>query len=90
MFITNATTVKSASSDSISSMSSMSLSSPLSYIDPSACPSPKPTTITFGTTDYIEPLNVTKFEDGELKDKDKPFFHPPSFTMEKPCYDHNA
>jgi hypothetical protein len=86
MFATNATAVKSASSDSISSMSSMSMSPPLSYITPDRCPSPKPANIVFGTADHVEPLNFKKqLEEGELEDEDKPFTIPQPFSMERPA-----
>jgi hypothetical protein len=88
MFAINATLNKSASSDSISLMSSMSMSPALSYITPDKCPSPKPVNIIFGTADPVEPLNFKKLEEGELEDEDKPFFLPLTFTMEHPAQIH--
>jgi hypothetical protein len=84
MFTINATSNKSASSDSISSMSSMSMSPTLSYLTPAKCPSPKPANIVFGTADHVEPLNLKKLEDGEIEDKDRPFCLPPSLTLVQP------
>ena len=85
MFAINAASNKSASSDSISSMSSMSMSPTLSYIPPNQCPSPKSTTIVFGTAQHVEPLNFKKLKDGELEDEDKSIFITQSFTMERPA-----
>ena len=88
MFAINAS-IKSASSDSISSMSSMSLSHSLEYFPPNKCPSPKPTTIVFGTADTVKPLNFSKkLEDGELEDEDKPIINSPVFTMQRPAQIH--
>src|ERR1700676_506858 len=86
MFVINAASCKSASSDSISSLSSMSTRSDLHYVSASRCPSPAATTITFGTADHVDPINLTKdFEPGEIPDEDKSVLIPEPFTMQRPA-----
>ena len=86
MFVINAASCKSASSDSVSSLSSMSTRSDLHYVSTSRCPSPAATTITFGTADHVDPINLTKdFEPGEIPDEDKSVLIPEPFTMQRPA-----
>src|SRR6202790_3318460 len=85
MFVINATSCKSASSDSVSSLSSMSTRSDLHYVSASRCPSPAATTITFGTADHVDPIQLTKdFEPGEIPDEDKSMLLSEHFTMQHP------
>ena len=84
-----------ASTESLSPVSSISLLSAMSeefalvYIAPKQLPSPKATAITFGTTEHIEPLNLTKkLRDDEILDENKFVTHVLAFSFQNPACVH--
>jgi hypothetical protein len=84
----NVTSTKSSVS-SVSSLSAMSDDSVLVYTAPDQLPSPNATTVTFGTTDYIEPLDLAKNLNGnEILNEDKFIDKLPTYTVQKPTLVH--
>ena len=86
MFTDVASTESLSPVSSVSSLSAMSEESALVYIAPEQLPSPKATAITFGTTEHIEPLDITKkLGDDEILDEDKFVTHMPAFSFQNPA-----
>ena len=89
MFTNAASTESLSPVSSISSLSAMSEGSALIYIAPEQLPSPRVTAITFGTTEHIEPLDLTKkLGDDEILDEDKFVTHMPAFSFQNPARVH--
>ena len=89
MFTDVASTESLSPVSSILSLSAMSEESALIYIAPEQLPSPKATAITFGTTEHIEPLDITKkLGDDEILDEDKFVTHVPAFSFQNPARVH--
>ena len=89
MFTDVASTESLSPVSSVSSLSAMSEESALVYIAPEQLPSPKATAITFGTTEHIEPLDLTKkLEDDKILDEDKFVTHVPAFSFQNPARVH--
>ena len=89
MFTDAASTESLSPVSSVSSLSAMSEESALIYIAPEQLPSPKATTITFSTTEHIEPLDLTKkLGDDKILNEDKFVTHMPAFSFQNPACIH--
>ena len=89
MFTDVASTESLSPISSVSSLSAMSEESALVYIAPEQLPSPKATAITFGTTEHIDPLDLTKkFRDDEILDEDKSVTYVLTFSFQNPARVH--